>query len=52
MDDDLSYSVNLYKLRNGIIVDTIHIDGYGVLQELLDDMADMIEKKRWENNDQ
>jgi hypothetical protein len=50
-DEDVSFSVNLYKLRNGIVVDTIHIDGYGVLKELLEDMDDMLDAKKWDNND-
>ena len=49
-----SYSVKLTKYAddNKTVMDEIVIHNYGVLEELLDDLDEVIEQRKWEKNDE
>jgi len=48
MDDDITYGIMLYRMKGEITEQTIDVNGYGLLQELFDDVAEMIEKEKFD----
>ena len=50
-DDDVAYSVELSKFIGDSVVETIRIEGYGLLEELMDDLEKLIEQRKWKRYD-
>jgi len=46
--DDITYGIMLYRMRGETTEQTIDVNGYGLLQELFDDLAEMIEKENFD----
>lgn len=45
--DDTTYTITITKAIDGIVVDDIRVDGYGLLREALDDIETMADEKGW-----
>ena len=48
--DDVTYEITLVRRKGGTIEHVIEMEGYGLLDELLDDVNDQIEKEKFDVN--